>query len=985
MDTDLRLPVFTLFDDQIGSIYHRFGIGKGAPNHVKSAKLHEAEREVLNNFDEITDRIVNLGSANTQRQPFMQALNFEKNKLFLEQFVTRKLIDRSRIGEVFETAIAYNESSMVDRVTSYQNLETVFNPFLDEAAKNPSIFTKRCIVAPVKKMYDFIRDDFEKNDAIQPATVTISPLDHKYPFHEKDRKIKLKFLVKNKGPGYSFDIQIECDGVDKGLTQFYPVSLGTLAPKKSSEIILETTVEDQIEESPVVMGKISWWNFDRSKRGSSDFIVSLTPQRRDLDWDALRFEQPYSLAAIIEAENLVGRRSLIRQLNNRLFANEIESSIIHGQKRVGKTSIAKVIQANFNKDPNYVVISVPIIDLDTSSSENFVANLGETIVEEMSLISMFKHIKTPKFNSSLAPLTAYFRSVHQTAETYRFIIILDEFDEIPSDMIQIGNNIGRTFFNNIRGMNHLGYVGFILVGGENMQIIREAIDQLNAMSVFQVDYFDKDQYWLDFQDLVRKPVEDTIEFNDAAINALYEITEGHPFYTKLICQEIYETACNERNAYITKDNVDKAVQMLIKTLDLNRVSHLWIDGINKRRNPNQQDQIQTHRRKFLIAFAQIKRSKNNPLIQLGVEEKNPNRQDLQASEILKDVPVDRIIDKYITRGFLIEEKGHYRWKPRFFERWLIERGFSMLTGEFLDEEAIAHLREEEEKAYVPDTDILDLCSRWESYRGSEITPTHVRVWLEQFEYNTEQRLMFNLLKHIRFYKESQSREKIRVLHKAVQAKLAQKGVIRPWKDERKDILLSSFGSPAKSGSSYARIYAQENNIFDNNIVHFSDIPKKLHTKSGITAIVFVDDIIGSGGSAVASLNNLDAMCGKLISGNEVTVFISAICGLHTGIDKLEKAIAKVPFDAEVVDADRLTEADQCFTKRSEVFSSEGERDSAKQIALQKGKELERKQPLGYDNSQLLVAFHDSCPNNTLPILWKESTGKVKWTPLFKRN
>ena len=270
--------------------------------------------------------------------------------------------------------------------------------------------------------------------------------------------------------------------------------------------------------------------------------------------------------------------------------------------------------------------------------------------------------------------------------------------------------VGRTFFNNIRAMSSLGYVGFVLVGGENMQIIKESTDQLNKMSVFQVDYFDKEQYWPDFQDLVRKPVEDTIEFNDAAINALYEITEGHPFYTKLICSEIYKTACNERNAYITKDNVEKAVQVIIEALDLNAVSHLWIDGINKRQDAAQQDQIQTHRRKFLIAFAQIKRQKNHALIQLGVEEKNPNRQDLQTSEILKGVPVDRIIDKYITRGFLIEEKGHYRWKPRFFEHWLIERGFSMLTSEFLDEEAIAHLREEEEKAYVPDTAILDLCS-----------------------------------------------------------------------------------------------------------------------------------------------------------------------------------------------------------------------------------------------------------------------------------
>ena len=124
----------------------------------------------------------------------------------------------------------------------------------------------------------------------------------------------------------------------------------------------------------------------------------------------------------------------------------------------------------------------------------------------------------------------------------------------------------------------------------------------------------------------------------------------------------------------------------------------------------------------------------------------------------------------------------------FFERWLIEGGYSIITSTFLDENAIEALREREQEAYVTEGEIvaLDFCSspsKRRVYRASEITPIHVRAWLDQFEDNTQKRLMFSLLQHIRFYNEITIREKIGVLHKMVQAKIAQKGVSRRWDSE----------------------------------------------------------------------------------------------------------------------------------------------------------------------------------------------------------
>lgn len=691
-----RPRIVGLFDDQISSIYRLFDINNGDQNHDKLNKLRDAEEKVLNAFNQITDSIVDFSTSTGVRHRFMQTCNYDLNRLFLEQFVRPPSItSNEHLGRIFHAVNEYNESSIENLLESYKEVETVFDRYLRGANRYPSTFTQRCIIDPIKRIYNFINEDFQNNDATQATNVTISSLDHKYPFHEKGKKIELKFLVKNNNKGYARDVLVECKDIDSCLNLCDPVNLGILESNQSSEIILETNVTKAMRSGkssePLIDLVCSWQNFNSDERIEINELFALTPQRTGLNWDDLNHKQPYSLEAINEAENLVGRKKLLSQLNSRLSANRVGSSIIYGQKRVGKTSIAEVVQANFNQCSNYSVIFVPINGLDTTTPEKFVADLGKTIVGDMSYTSnLFAHIEKPTFDSALAPLRHYFQAARDMSQDHKFIIILDEFDEIHPDMVQINSSVGQTFFNNIRAISSTGHVGFVLVGGENMQIIRESTDQLNRMEVLQVDYFDKGQYWRDFQDLVRQPVKDTIEFNDEAIDTLYEMTEGHPFYTKLICSAIYTEACSERNSYITKDNVTKAVGVAIEKLDLNAVSHFWIDGINKRYDPVRQDQIQTHRRKFLIAFAQIKRKKTSV-----------TRKDLQDSETLTDVAVDSIIDKYISRGFLTEDAGHYRWKPKFFERWLVERGFSMLTVEFLDEEAIIRSNEEEKESYVP--------------------------------------------------------------------------------------------------------------------------------------------------------------------------------------------------------------------------------------------------------------------------------------------
>ena len=52
-----------------------------------------------------------------------------------------------------------------------------------------------------------------------------------------------------------------------------------------------------------------------------------------------------------------------------------------------------------------------------------------------------------------------------------------------------------------------------------------------------------------------------------------------------------------------------------------------------------------------------------------------------------------------------------------------------------------------------------------------------------------------------------------------------------------------------------------------------------------------------------------------------------------------------------------------------IFEDEGERAYAEDVMLQIGRQLLPQNPLGFGNMAALVSFHNTIPNNTLPVFW----------------
>lgn len=322
-------------------------------------------------------------------------------------------------------------------------------------------------------------------------TTTVSletrELQKRYPLHELGRNIQIAVPLRNSGPGMATDLRISAvaEGEHVVFSQ-ETVVLGNVQPGIFS-VALDATVKAACEGF-VGLLQAEWGEIGAPARKSEAFEFKVVAQASSIDWNALEYRSPYN-TGVAEGENFIGRTDKVRSLAAKLLRSPMKSFFITGQKRVGKTSLALAVAefANTNTPNNllefHYVLWGSIAHADPSVA---MENLGRSI-EEFITGALPRGVEVPEsdYRGSLADLIRIASLALRIHPERRFVVILDEFDEIPPELFLYGN-LAETFFGNLRALSRCKNVCIVLVGGENMPFIMERQGQkLNNFSQSQ--------------------------------------------------------------------------------------------------------------------------------------------------------------------------------------------------------------------------------------------------------------------------------------------------------------------------------------------------------------------------------------------------------------------------------------------------------------------------------------------------------------------
>ena len=469
----------------------------------------------------------------------------------------------------------------------------------------------------------------------------------------------------------------------------------------------------------------------------------------------------------------------------------------------------------------------------------------------------------------------------------RFVFMLDEFDEIHPELYRIGT-LADTFFSNLRSLTAKPNIALLLIGGEKMPFIISAQgDQLNKLVREHVDYFSRDEEWSDFTALVTRPSEESLTWHETALNALYNATLGHPYYTKLLCKRIFISAVQERDTDVTDREAERAYDDAVSTLDTNAFAHLWRDGVQG--NPDREEEVALQRCRLLAASARILRDRKT----ITTEELRAPRHALPLTE----AEIATYLNEFVRRGIMTENGGAYEIRPPLFRDWLRHVGYSRLIPDTLGDELQARRQAEEQEAYVTPRELRDLIESWGTYQGQKISADHVRAWLEQVDEIRHQRLLFKLLSHLRFFRETEVRESLRMIHRSIAQDLPT-FILRRRNELRSDIIVTYLDGPGKSGAEYAALYAEENRISNTSVLEMTDFAAKLgeyevKNKTAVNAVIIVDDILGSGKGLSSGITNFQKQNAHLFRVKKIPVILVVITAHWDGIKNLQALTSKI--------------------------------------------------------------------------------------------
>jgi len=304
---------------------------------------------------------------------------------------------------------------------------------------------------------------------------------------------------------------------------------------------------------------------------------------------------PYVAGPPVFGRSFFGRDQIFQKTHEALVTSQQRLLVLHGQRRIGKSSIIRELPGRLPED-RFVTVDFDLQFYAGQSLARVLFALAQSISQELEVPSPSRQDFE---ENELIFENAFLTDVEERLGVNQLLLILiDEFDivrETEKERVPVASREFTALLQRLISSDKR--LSFILVAGSNLGALpgyMQSVFRLGATA--EVSFLDEEEA----RHLIVEPAKEALSFSEPAVEAILNSTHGHPYFTQLLCQEIFNHAIFSNNKAVGPDEVEAATRQSLVS-GMGAFSWIW-------------NELRLSERVYLSAVASAARKHNRSIV-----------------------------------------------------------------------------------------------------------------------------------------------------------------------------------------------------------------------------------------------------------------------------------------------------------------------------------------------------------------------------------
>ncbi len=276
-------------------------------------------------------------------------------------------------------------------------------------------------------------------------------------------------------------------------------------------------------------------------------------------------------------EMFFGRQDVFDFIQNALIGKHRDNVIVlYGQRRSGKTSV--LYQMSRHLDEHYLCIFVDLHAFALEGIGGFLWELANHIVRVLWRDHQIELMNPDRAKFAADPRdcfeSEFLNTVWSAIGDRHLLLAIDEAARLQEQVVN--GKMEREIFEYLRHlMQHYERLDFLFSLGSRLdEMAQEYTFLFNVGLCKKISFLERDATI----SLITEPVRDYYQVKSDAVERIWQLASGHPYYTQLLCHSLFNRWQQERTPRMEVKDVDELLDEVVER-GLAVLKQSWDDSI----------------------------------------------------------------------------------------------------------------------------------------------------------------------------------------------------------------------------------------------------------------------------------------------------------------------------------------------------------------------------------------------------------------------